>query len=298
MIDGFACEGVLTVAHGFGWLAAADFAAKRQLPLHLLVHDDWPRVADVKPRVREWIDARFASVYRQARSRICVSPAMSAAYQARYGAPAEVLYPIRAANCPEFETVPARVGQNEAPFTIAFAGTINSTGYIEALRRLQEALKRVDGRLLIFGPLTKAQAKSVGFNSITEVCGLLSSSELMSRLREQADALFVPMSFDTEDCVNMQMAFPSKLADYTAVGLPLLIYGPHYCSAVVWARENSGVAEIVEREDLLSEGVARLANKPDLRINLGRRALEIGKKYFSHATAQQLFNPRFSCSCG
>jgi len=77
-----------------------------------------------------------------------------------------------------------------------------------------------------------------------------------------------------------------------------LIYGPHYCSAVVWARENSGVAEIVEREDLLSEGVARLANKPDLRINLGRRALEIGKKYFSHATTQQLFNPRFPCSCG
>src|SRR5262245_48494612 len=40
-VNGFPFEGVLTVAHGFGWLAAADIAAKRNAPLHLMVHDDW-----------------------------------------------------------------------------------------------------------------------------------------------------------------------------------------------------------------------------------------------------------------
>ena len=42
--DGF--ESVLTVAHGFGWLAAAQIARERKAPLHLIIHDDWPRVAD------------------------------------------------------------------------------------------------------------------------------------------------------------------------------------------------------------------------------------------------------------
>ena len=214
---------------------------------------------------------------------------MSCFYEQRYGEPAQVIYPSRAADCPDFDAPPARLSNNDKPFTIAFAGTINSDGYIEALTALQNALKPVGGRLLIFGP------NQFGLNDPnTENCGLISSSELLMRLREDADALFVPMSFDARERVNMQMAFPSKLADYTATGLPLLIYGPTYCSAVAWARDNPGVAEIVETETDLSNVVARLANNPDTRITLGKRALDIGRKYFTHDRAQQLFHHAIS----
>src|ERR1041384_1735238 len=123
--DGF--ESVLTVAHGFGWLAAANIASKRKVPLHLIVHDDWPRIADVAPQFRQWLDERFARVYRQAHSRLCVSPSMSRFYEERYGKPAQVIYPSRAADCPDFDAPPIH---NREPFTIAFAGTINSDGYI------------------------------------------------------------------------------------------------------------------------------------------------------------------------
>jgi hypothetical protein len=90
-LNGLDGEAVLTVAHGFGWLAAAEIATKRSAPLHLIVHDDWPRVANIAPRFRNWLDERFASVYRQAQSRLCVSPAMSRFYEERYGAPAGVI---------------------------------------------------------------------------------------------------------------------------------------------------------------------------------------------------------------
>jgi glycosyltransferase involved in cell wall biosynthesis len=281
-VNGAGFESVLTVAHGFGWLAAADIASKRKVPLHLIVHDDWPRVADVAPQFRQKLDDRFASVYRQAQSRLCVSPAMSRFYEERYGVPAQVIYPGRASNCPDFDAPPAN---NDKPFTIAFAGTINSGGYVEALTALQNALNPVGGRLLIFGP------NLFGLDHPnTENRGLVSSSELLTRLREEAHALFVPMSFDDRDRVNMQMAFPSKLADYTATGLPLLIYGPPYCSAVVWARENPGIAEVVETEPDLPTAINRLARDPDKRAALGKRALTVGRKYFTHARAQQLFH--------
>jgi glycosyltransferase involved in cell wall biosynthesis len=87
----------------------------------------------------------------------------------------------------------------------------------------------------------------------------------------------------------MEMAFPSKLADYTATGVPLLIYGPSYCSAVAWANENSGVAEVVESENDLTKAIANLANNPDHRLALGKRALNIGREYFSHQRVQQIF---------
>jgi glycosyltransferase involved in cell wall biosynthesis len=288
-VNGAGFESVLTVAHGFGWLAAANIAGKRKVPLHLIVHDDWPRVADVAPGFRKWLDEQLANVYRQAQSRLCISPAMSRFYKERYGEPAQVLYPSRAVDCREVVAPPAHLANDDKPFTIAFAGTINSNGYIRALTALQKALKPVGGRLLIFGP---GQLDLDDPN--TEMRGLVSSSELLTRLREEADALFVPMSFDECDQANMQLAFPSKLADYTATGLPLLIYGPTYCSAVAWARENPGVAEVVEAESELGAAVERLANNPDQRVALGTRALIAGREYFTHDQAQRVFHSAIS----
>lgn len=294
-LNGFAFENVLTVVHGFGWLAAASLARELHVPLHLIAHDDWPRVADVAPAFRKWLDGRFASVYRQASSCFCVSPAMSRAYEKRYGKPASVIYPSRAQDCPDYDGPPKRLARNDQPFTIAFAGTINSKGYIRALIALQEALQAVGGKLLIFGPLSSDEAQRNGLdNPNTEVCGFGSWSDVMLLLRTEADALFVPMSFDVADRANMEMAFPSKLADYTATALPLVIYGPGYCSAVAWARENPDVAEIAETEGQLSNAIQRLANDPNHRVRLGARALDAGRKYFTHETARLVFHQALS----
>jgi glycosyltransferase involved in cell wall biosynthesis len=290
-LNGTDVDCILTVAHGFGWLAAARMAERRRVPLHLMVHDDWPRAANVPVGFRNWLDRRFARVYNQAQSRLCVSPSMQSDYEARYGTSAVVLYPCRAPGLPQFVDPPERLARNDHQFTIAFAGTINSHGYARALIALHDALAAVRGRLLIFGPLTAEQAQTSGLDlpNVT-VGGLLSWPELMRRLREEVDALFVPMSFDTADRSNMEMAFPSKLADSTAVGVPLLIYGPSYCSAVRWASENPDVAEAVEVPDALGDAVQRLANDPAHRQILGRRALEIGRRYFSHETVREVFN--------
>jgi glycosyltransferase involved in cell wall biosynthesis len=294
LVDGFGSESVLTVAHGCGWLAAADFAAQQDLPLHVIVHDDWTRVVQVTSAFRAWLEKRFARVCRQAQSVFCISPAMCAAYEQRYGVSAEVLYPMRARDCAQFDAPPERVAKNvDAPFTIAFAGSINSDSYIQALLSLQEAVSSLGGRLLIFGPLTAEEARRSGLNEPHAIVrGLLSAAELMARLRTEVDALFVPMSFATEDRPNMELGFPSKLADYTAVGLPLLIYGPNYCSAVAWARENNGVAEVVDTDETtdLAHAVVRLASDPARRFALGQRALEIGRRYFAYESVPQVFD--------
>lgn len=289
-LNGSEFDCVLTVAHGFGWLAAATLARKRRVPLHLVVHDDWPRAAQVPPAFRSWFENQFANVYNQAQSRLCVSPSMAQAYQTRYGATGEVLYPLRASSAPDFTEPPPRLAKNDHQFTVAFAGTINSPGYVKALIALHDALTPLDGRLLIFGPLTPDQARQNGLDlPSVAVCGLLPWPELMNRLRDEADALFVPMSFDVAERSNMEMSFPSKLVDYTAVGVPLLIYGPPYCSAVGWAKENRGVAELAGDENELGEAVRRLANDPARRVELGKIALQIGQQYFAHNTVMEVF---------
>lgn len=280
---------VVTVAHGVGWLTAAKIAESKRVPLHLAVHDDWPRVANVPGVFRKWVDESFGRVYRQATSRMCVSPTMRARYLEQHGCDSYVIYPTRGVNCVE---AGSEIRRRDEPFTVAFAGTINSQGYVQALVKLRDALTTVNGNLAIFGPLTKAEAMAgeLAGPNVT-LHGLVNPAELLKRLREEADVLFVPMSFNPEHRSNMEMAFPSKLADYTAVGLPVLIYGPDYCSVVRWARENQGVAEVVENEDseFLMAAIRRLASDPEYRVTLGERALEIGQQYFASGVAQQIF---------
>ena len=43
-------DAVMTAAHGLGWLLASAVATDAGVPLHLIMHDDWPRVANVPAR--------------------------------------------------------------------------------------------------------------------------------------------------------------------------------------------------------------------------------------------------------
>src|SRR5260370_26858667 len=142
--------------------------------------------------------------------------------------------------------------------------------------------------MILYGSTSRAEGAPLGLDlSNVEFPGLVSARELRERCQKEADFLYVPMSFGESVRVNMRLSFPSKLADYTEMGLPLLIYGPKYCSAVQWARKHPGVAEVVETEDEreLLEAVKRLSN-PETRRALAEEALRIGELYFSHSRAE------------
>lgn len=288
LLDGFEPEAVLTVAHGHLWVTAAEFARRRRLPLHLIVHDDWPRMSHLPHPFTHRIDRQFGSIYRAAASRLCVSPSMVEEYRRRYGADGQILYPSRAVDVQRFTEPPERLREANRGVTIAFAGSIHTSDYYRVLQAIADHVYPLGGRVLVFGPMVADQSLPVALNRPNiYLRGLLKSRELMERLRAEADVLLVPMSFDPGHRTNMEISFPSKLADYTAVGLPLLIYGPGYCSAVRWARENPGVAEVVTVDDVdrLTVAVDRLAQNPGYRVKLAKRALEVGQQFFSHDSA-------------
>ena len=293
LLEGFAPDAVLTVAHGHLWVTAAEFAERHRLPLHFIVHDDWPRVARVPRLFTDRIDGQFGHVYRCASSRLCVSPFMAEEYRRRYGALGRVLYPSRGKDARPFDGPSERLREQGRGIVCVFAGTINTPDYVRLLRTLAACLEQHQGRLLIFGPLTADQATRDGLDKPNiELRGLLDSNDLIGRLRAEADVLFVPMSFAATDRPNMEISFPSKLTDYTAVGLPLLIVGPPYCAAARWACENPGVAELVDTDDMgaLGAAIQHLTDSPEHRVRLATAAVSVGGRCFSHASAQeQLF---------
>ena len=144
----FGAGAILTVAHGYGWLAAAAAARRLNLPLHLIVHDDWAGTVPIPRTARPLARQVFGRVYRAAASRLCVSPGMAEEYARVYGAAGEVLYPSRGPDSP----VPRvrRQPQAPRPFTVAYAGSLWNRGFVERLEQLALRLARLDGWLDLY----------------------------------------------------------------------------------------------------------------------------------------------------
>jgi glycosyltransferase involved in cell wall biosynthesis len=251
LVEDFKPEAILTVLHGFSWLTAAVVAKKCKLPLHLITHDDWPHV-NLMPKIfQSHLDKDFGKVYRQAVKRYCVSPYMEEIYRQRYGVEGTVLYPSRGFYAPEFKAPPQRIKEASGKMTVAYAGSLHLRGYITSLIKLADFLEPFGGQLIIHSNINKEDAQKLGLHKPNvSVKSLIPSERMVEKLREEADVLYVPMTFEERFRAHMQTSFPSKLAEYTATGLPILIWGPSYCSAVRWAKENLGIAEIVDNPDV------------------------------------------------
>ena len=114
--------------------------------------------------------------------------------------------------------------------------------------------------------------------------GWIPTAAVAETLRQEADALFLPVSFEPNDESNTRVLFPSKLVEYCAAGRPILIWGPPYSSAVRWAKQHPGFAEVVEsnEEEDVRLAVQRLAASCLQRQEMGMRSLHLAREYFSH----------------
>jgi hypothetical protein len=81
------------------------------------------------------------------------------------------------------------------------------------------------------------------------------------------------------------------LADYTAIGLPVLVWGRDYSSAARWATENPGAAILITAPEpaLVCEAVLRVMTDSRYALRLAAAAIEAGNRYFELAAAREIF---------
>lgn len=291
LLNGFQPEAVLTVVHGVSWISAARWALARKLPLHVIVHDDWISCCNFGKNLTRWFQEKFDEVYRQASTRWCASPYMAEQFEKKYDVPGQVLFPTRSGESLVFDRPKCRAVLSDPPFTVAYGGTVTLPGYANSIRMMAHSLNLIGGRVLLFSPLSNDQIVSLGLNMPNIVFrGLVSSNEFIRVCREEADALFVPMTFEKSQRRNMELAFPSKFTDYTCIGLPIIVHGPDYCSAVRFANANQLAFVITDpNQEACDKGVSLLARSPDRRLELAARAIDIGRDYFTLNRAASRF---------
>jgi glycosyltransferase involved in cell wall biosynthesis len=160
------------------------------------------------------------------------------------------------------------------------------------LKNLASAAEEFGANVLVFSNVDPEKGRcSDWVRTNMDLCSFVPQEEIIPTLRRDADALFLPMGFSESNRVQERTNFPSKLTEYTATGLPLIVHGPPNSSGVRWARKNSGVAEVVTSpgKDALRPALRRLVQDPDHRLALGEKALDVGEQYFAPETVWSTF---------
>lgn len=280
-------DAILTIAHGTTWLLASYLARHWNVPLHLVLHDDWivSRSVYIPAAMRSWAEKVFVSVYKQAAYQWCISPEMEEYYSKKYGEPGTVLWPIRSKSLSK-HIEPVAISSSHA-LRFVYAGSLHVPAYRKAIITLADVLAPLNCSLCVFTSLSKDALKALGLiHSNLSFHPFVEPENFVSTLRQKADVLFCPLSFETNES-ETRLSFPSKLADYTAVGLPILFLGPSDSPGIRWAKRNQNATYVVDNESKedLEKAVKQLINSSDLRQRLVEGAIMSGLKYFRYENA-------------
>ena len=287
----FKPQAILSISHVSGWLAGWQVARERRIPFHIIAHDDFAYATRFPQWSRGWAERRFGEAYRSAVGRFCISDAMAEIYRQRFGADGLVMYPTHKADG-AWGRPSARVDHGSTALTFAYGGSLNSAPEVDQMVMFARALQARGHRLLAFTPQHTLLTERAAANGVSvDARAPVSSDALIERLRDEADCLFLPQSMAPEHLPYVATAFPTKWADYSTLGLPVLVFAPRESSSARFIREHPGCAELVTTNDPadLDRAIGHLAADAGYRRSLADTLLRVGNDAFSPSAAWQRF---------
>jgi hypothetical protein len=294
LLDGFRPQVVLTVMQfGTWYLSSMRYARSRNLPLVCLIHDDnecfepvygWARGA------RRRTDGRF---YRYACRRLCVSPEMEEECSRRYGVRGEVMYPNRSEDLNPRDPMLNVALRTPGRLTLGFVGNSNY-GYGEQLVRMLPTFRSMGARLVIYGPRPRGEASPLcEAVDVVEYRGFVPSSfEAWEGVKQDCDAMIFPYLDPPGRMEGLYtLHFPSKLPEYLALGMPIVMIGPESATGVRWVRRHPDAALLLDHLNPCSWPAAleMLRDSAPLRESLALNAGKAGGHDFDPVEIRRRF---------
>jgi glycosyltransferase involved in cell wall biosynthesis len=274
LVHSFQPDILLTVAHGWWHILARTVAKEFNLPLVSFFQDWWPDSPDVPVAFRPQANRQFHRTCAESTVAVCVSGGMLR----ELGEPANalVIYPV-----PSLMRSEGWRPHFKLPLRVVYFGNLHEYG-----PTIEGALRALNGsdqvRLEVFGssPLWASRAEDY-FRSRGLYHGFIPSNQLVEALR-RPQAVLVVMSFDAALGRRMMTSFPSKLTEAMQLRLPVVIWGPAYCSAVQWARPGGRALCVTDpNPSVLRRALEELAASPSQQERLARSAREAAADDFN-----------------
>src|SRR6266571_2532308 len=284
--NGFQPEVVLSVMERRDYTDLAfRFSREQKIPLVLIIHD---LVEQFEP-VYSWAATaqrrRYAEIYKSAHARLCVSPILRDRLEKLYRAPGTVLYPIRS------ESITPRPPEDslklkDPPFlTLGYAGSL-SYGYGDQISIMGRLLPKVRAKLRIYSRDTPPER----IDGI-EYVGYDAPEKTWDKVKRDADATLLVYSWSNDWRDLSETHFPSKLPEYLALEMPLMIVGPPYAAGVSWGlRHPEAAITITDQSEASFTGACSLLRESAAkRQELAASAVVSGEKDFAPSLLREIF---------
>jgi glycosyltransferase involved in cell wall biosynthesis len=281
-IHSFRPHVLVTVAHGWWHMQARRIARQFKLPLVSFFQDWWPDFSEIPAAFRARVEHEFRKTCEESDVAICVSDDMFR----ELGEPKNALVLHDAPSLPQWRKPTREAG---LPLRVAYFGNLFEYGpMIESALRTLNSSHRV--RLEVFGsnPLWTSGAVDE-FRSRGVYRGFVALKELAESLQNFQAALVV-MSFAPSHRRRMTTSFPSKMIDAMQLGVPVVIWGPEYCSAVKWARGRERALCVTDANpSAIRRALEELAASPAEQERLAKSSGEAAATDFNHERIQTQF---------
>jgi hypothetical protein len=219
------------------YYAAYHYSKEKKLPLVLFCHDDTEDFANPHNIFRKKLVKLNAKIYQAASSRICISPEMARAWEKKYGAKSEFLYPTFSDAIQGRNLEKSIMLVNGSTLTIGYAGSL-AYGYLEGINEIVTILEETNTKLKIFRDVDNRVEKSpnIEFMGYAET-----PEETWKKISEQCDSVILPYSEEKKFKQLYSTHFPSKLPEYTKLNMPIIVIGPPYANGIKWCRSKNGM---------------------------------------------------------
>jgi len=249
-------------------------------PLYMYVMDDPLGNRSFGPFHAPLYKLLMPRIVRSSRRTWGVSDGMCEYLAQTYGVECSPLLPL--VNVAEFRRRDTADNASDREFQLVYTGSIYSA-QLDALRRLIKILSDnetgpMQMRLTIYTSLQEPVLKRMGLMGRNTRRDEVKTED-MPRVLAEADCAFLPLSFDPGMRHVVETSFPSKIAEYLAAGVPILVHAPSYSSVSRYCRKhNCGLVVDEPDETQLREALIRLRTDAALREDLSAKAVEVARK--------------------
>ena len=284
-VNDFAPEAILTVGIAAAWMGADALARRLKIPLHVIVHDDHHYAFFWVDRLKPWGERLFGAAYRRAVSRLCVSEPMERMYRERFGVKGDVLLPVRGPGSVFFRAPRLVPPQSVSAGKVFYAGSLYGDGFA-AMEKIGEALAARGHRLVVYTP---SQPSADFRPRHIELRPPLPSAELVQKLHDEADLLLLLSDFSQRE--SLRTLFPSKMVDYTAAAVPILVVAPEDACIARYLKKWPLAGQLLcdDSPSAIADAVDALARDPGALQTLAEGAVSAGERNFSYEKAFEMF---------
>lgn len=284
-VGAFTPDVVVTVMERHDYMDAAyRLCQRRGVPLVLIVHDRLESFELVYPPFRDAQLAANARIYRYAAARLCVSAEMVESLATVYGARGTVMFPNRSDALTPRPPADSQELKDPPCLTIGYAGSL-AYGYGDRMRELMPGLLSSNIKLRIYSHDTSAASIAGATHA-----GGFPATELWQKVKAECDAVWLPYAHLDHYQPLYATHFPSKLTEYLALGMPVLITGPAHATGVKWGLAHPGATLTLPDDDArtIALAVERLASDASLRVRLASSSRR-GDEDFDPAKIREQF---------